>query len=734
MDLSLLNSEQKRAVLQTEGPVLVLAGAGSGKTRVIAHRVVHLIEEGVPARAILAVTFTNKAAAEMKERIVKLAGDRERTRGLTVSTFHAFGVRVVREQHDQLGLPQKFAILDSGDQAALVKRLLREVKIDDKRFDVQRLLSIISRLRMNGAEGHGGAGSAGDGRRPKAAASGDDEYELAAAELLPRYQLGLRAMGATDFDDLLLLPLRIFREQPEVLQKYQRRFRYLLVDEYQDTNDAQLQLLELLSGLRRNLCVVGDDDQSIYAWRGAQVRHILQFDKKFPGCVEIFLEQNYRSNGNILDAANAVIGKNPGRKPKKLWTDRGRGPNLRLVCAPDDAAEAKHIADEIVRISYEEKIPLHEMAVLYRTNAQARPFEEALRLAGVRYRVVGGTSLFDRKEVRDLIAYLRAALNPRDELALLRIVNVPARGIGDATVARAQQLARARKCTVWEVFASAPPELGHAAERIAEFVAVMGKYGERLSRRGFSEAARALVEEVGLFEEARRGAQSLPAQARRIEAIESLLGQLIEYEKREEQRAAQRNLQPEARGPKPEASEPAASAPAASEPAEADDETFAAGLPGYLMRLALDSKEADGDAGDSVTLMTLHGAKGLEWRCVFLAGLEEGLLPHSGRGFDDASGEPRADGTSNLEEERRLCYVGFTRARERLILTRAAERVKRGKATPRTPSRFLEDIPPALVDVIDLAGPHSGSAKEVQQTKAKSFFAAMDDLLREDPG
>ncbi len=712
MDLSLLNSEQKRAVLQTEGPVLVLAGAGSGKTRVIAHRVVHLIEEGVPARAILAVTFTNKAAAEMKERIVKLAGDRERTRGLTVSTFHAFGVRVVREQHDQLGLPQKFAILDSGDQAALVKRLLREVKIDDKRFDVQRLLSIISRLRMNGAEGHGGAGSAGDGRRPKAAASGgagsagdgrrpkaaasggagsagdgrrpkaavsgDDEYELAAAELLPRYQLGLRAMGATDFDDLLLLPLRIFREQPEVLQKYQKRHRYLLVDEYQDTNGAQLQLLELLAGLRRNLCVVGDDDQSIYAWRGAQVRHILQFDKKFPGCVEIFLEQNYRSNGNILDAANAVIGKNPGRKPKKLWTDRGRGPNLRLVCAPDDAAEAKHIADEIVRISYEEKIPLHEMAVLYRTNAQARPLEEALRLAGVRYRVVGGTSLFDRKEVRDLIAYLRAALNPRDELALLRIVNVPARGIGDATVARAQQLARARKCTVWEVFASAPPELGHAAERIAEFVAVMGKYGERLSRRGFSEAARALVEEVGLFEEARRGAQSLAAQARRIEAIESLLGQLIEYEKREEQRAAQRNLQPEARGPKPEASEPAASAPA-----EADDETFAA---------------------------------------------------HSGRGFDDASGEPRADGTSNLEEERRLCYVGFTRARERLILTRAAERVKRGKATPRTPSRFLEDIPPALVDVIDLAGPHSGSAKEVQQTKAKSFFAAMDDLLREDPG
>ena len=736
LDLSLLNPQQKKAVLQTEGPLLVLAGAGSGKTRVIAHRVVHLIDQGVPARAILAVTFTNKAAAEMKERIIKLAGARERTRGLTVSTFHAFGVRIIREQHERLGLPAKFAILDSGDQAALVKRLLRDVKIDDKRFDVPRLLSILSRLRMSGGDGRpkaaapaGGAGFAGDGRRPQAAAlMADDEYELAASELMPRYQLGLRAMGATDFDDLLLLPLRVFREAPEVLQGYQKRYRYLLVDEYQDTNEPQLQLLELLAGLRRNLCVVGDDDQSIYAWRGAQVRHILQFDKKYPGCVEVFLEQNYRSNGNILEAANAVIGKNPGRKPKKLWTAGGPGPNIRLVCAPDDAAEAKHVADEIIRISYEEKIPPREIAILYRTNAQARPFEEALRLAGVRYRVVGGTSLFDRKEVRDLIAYLRAALNPRDEVALLRIVNVPARGIGDATVARAQELARARKATVWDVFCSAPPELGHAAERIAEFVAVLRSYGEKLAQRGFSEAARALVEEVGLFEEARRGAQSLPAQARRIEAIESLLRQLIDYEKREEQKLAE-NL---AADPQSQAGGPRAEL--AADPADDDDDGFASGLPGYLMRLALDSKDADGDQGDVVTLMTLHGAKGLEWRCVFLAGLEEGLLPHSGRGFDDASGEPQADAERcNLEEERRLCYVGLTRARERLILTRATERVKRGKPVPRTPSRFLEDIPAGLLDVIDLAGPQAESAKEVQQVKAKSFFAAMGALLDE-PG
>ncbi|HEX9573887.1 MAG TPA: UvrD-helicase domain-containing protein, partial [Myxococcales bacterium] len=462
LDLSRLNPQQRAAVLQTEGPVLVLAGAGSGKTRVIAHRVVHLLDRGVPARAILAVTFTNKAAAEMRERIARLAGDRQRCRGLTVSTFHAFGVRVLRDQGARLGLPERFAIFDAGDQGALVKRLLREVKVDDRRFDLGRVLSILSRLRTSGEPGHP-----------------DDEYELIAAELLPRYELGLRTMGAVDFDDLLLLPLRLFDDR-EVLDQYQRRYRYLLVDEYQDTNEAQFRLLSLLAGVRRNLCAVGDDDQSIYAWRGAQVRNILGFEAKFPGARAVFLEQNYRSTGAILEAANAVIGKNPGRKAKRLWTDRGRGANVRVVCAPDDDAEARYVADEVLRVAYEDKVPLGEIAVLYRTNAQARPLEEALRLSGVRYRVVSGTSLFDRKEVRDLIAYLRAALNPRDEVSLLRIVNVPARGIGDQTVARAQELARARGVQVWEVLCAGAAELAHAAERIAEFVALLQRYGGRL--------------------------------------------------------------------------------------------------------------------------------------------------------------------------------------------------------------------------------------------------------------
>jgi DNA helicase-2/ATP-dependent DNA helicase PcrA len=687
LDLSRLNPQQRAAVLQTEGPVLVLAGAGSGKTRVIAHRVVHLLDQGVPARAILAVTFTNKAAAEMRERIARLAGDRHRCRGLTVSTFHAFGVRVLREHGARLGLPERFAIFDAGDQGALVKRLLREVKVDDRRFDLGKVVAILSRLRTSGEPGHP-----------------DDDYELIAAELKPRYELGLRTMGAVDFDDLLLLPLRLLEDR-EVLEQYQRRYRYLLVDEYQDTNEAQFRLLSLLAGVRRNLCAVGDDDQSIYSWRGAQVRNILGFDAKFPGGHEVFLEQNYRSTGAILEAANAVIGKNPGRKPKHLWTDRGRGANVRVVCASDDDAEARYVADEVLRVAYEDKLPLGEIAVLYRTNAQARPLEEALRLSGVRYRVVGGTSLFDRKEVRDLIAYLRAALNPKDEVSLLRIVNVPARGIGDQTIARAQELARARGAPVWEVLRAGAPELAHAAERVAEFVALLERYGERLTRSGFSAAARDLCEEVGLFEEARRGAQSPQAQARRVEALEGVLRQLAAFEQRT-----------------------STSTPTPT-PDEDEDDPLPSGLPGYLARLALDSKDADGDPGNAVTLMTLHGAKGLEWRCVFLCGLEEGLLPHSGRGFDDASAEPSAEGVANLEEERRLAYVGMTRARERLTLTRAAQRLRRGKLVPRTPSRFLDDLPPELVDQVDLSGPPPAAAGEAQTRKARSFFADMDTLL-----
>ena len=820
IDLSLLNPQQRAAVEQTEGPLLVLAGAGSGKTRVIAHRVVHLMDKGVSPRSILAVTFTNKAAAEMKERIVKLAagGDAkagaQRCRGLTVSTFHAFGVRVLRKEHHHLELPAKFAIFDSGDQASLVKRLLRDINVEDRRFDVPRLVATLSRRRSGGKKQLVMTTAPDDG---DALARGQDpEYELLCDELLPRYELGLKAMGGVDFDDLLLLPLKLFKSKPEVLAQYQARYRYLLVDEYQDTNQTQLELLELLAGMRRNLCVVGDDDQSIYAWRGAQVENILNFDKRFPGCVEIFLEQNYRSTGAVLDAANAVIGKNSERKKKKLWTDRGRGSNLRLVVAPDDEGEARWVSDEIVRLSFEEKIPRHEIAVLYRTNAQAKPIEETLRLAGIPYRVIGGTSLFDRKEVRDLLAYLRAAMNPRDEVSLLRIINVPARGIGDQTVAKAQELARKKRLPLFEILRRADQyaELEQAHERVLAFARVITKYGPKLSRAGFGAAARELVEEVGLFDEAKRGAQSLPAQARRIEAVEGLLRQLTEYEKRQQTKAAERLLELNGAPPPPVEGEQAPAAGLASAPAEPSsapapelvatptvatpiidgpieiapeavaavqlawdaleapsspapasiasflrgppvapppsapegemsardigdamredteiDEELAAGLSGYLSRLALDQREAAEEGGDAVTLMTLHGAKGLEWRAVFLCGLEEGLLPHSGKGFDDGGDGPQADGVLNLDEERRLAYVGITRARERLAITRCRERVKRGKPSPRTPSRFLEDLPTELLDVIDVAGPQPEGTEEVKAQKANNFFAAMQALL-----
>jgi DNA helicase II / ATP-dependent DNA helicase PcrA len=763
LDLSRLNPQQRAAVLQTEGPLLVLAGAGSGKTRVIAHRVVHLLDQGVNARAILAVTFTNKAASEMKERIVHLAGGGEqgashhdasrvgaqRCRGLTVSTFHAFGVRILRKEHERLELPARFAIFDSGDQSALVKRLLRDLKVDDKRFDVPRVLSILSRRRAGGVRRDAVVGQASSDDGDALARGLDPEYELVADELLPRYELGLKAMGAVDFDDLLLLPLRLFREQRAVLEEWQKRYRYLLVDEYQDTNQTQFELLQLLAGLRRNLCVVGDDDQSIYAWRGAEVANILSFDKKFPGTVEVFLEQNYRSTDAILAAANAVIGKNPDRKGKRLWTDRGRGPNLKVVVAPDDEHEAKWVADEAIRLTFEEKIPPHEIAVLYRTNGQAKAFEESLRLAGVPYRVVGGSSIFDRKEVRDLLAYLRSALNPRDEVNLLRIVNVPARGIGDVTVAKAQELARKQKLPVWEIFRAAQshPELEQASERLLAFVAILEKFKPLLEQKGFSAAARALTEQVGLHDEARRAALSGAAQARRVEAIEGLLHQLVAFEQRAEAAAVEKLLQRAeasalraaaatspagstsegAPGGSREAPRPADTDPLLSLEAADEDEPFAAGLPGYLSRLALDSRDSGDDKADAVTLSTLHAAKGLEWRAVFLCGLEEGLLPHSGRGFDD--GEVQLEGAINVDEERRLAYVGITRARERLVLTRCRERVKRGKGQPRTASRFLEDIPAELVDVIDVAGPQPESAKEVQQAKAKNFFAAMDALL-----
>ncbi|MBX5481459.1 MAG: UvrD-helicase domain-containing protein [Myxococcaceae bacterium] len=647
MDLSRLNPPQRKAVETTEGPLLVLAGAGSGKTRVITHRIAHLLELGVPAKAILAVTFTNKAAAEMKERVVHLAG--KKASGVLVCTFHAFGAEVLKEDIHRLGYPKKFAIADTGDQLALVRRGMRERRIDDRAFDARKVLTAISRAK-----------NANEIPQPKPEGQGDD-YDLITAEIFPLYQLGLRAMGAVDFDDLIVLPAKLFREHPETRQKYTRRFRYLLVDEFQDTNVSQLELLRLLAGEKMNVCAVGDDDQCIYSWRGAEVRNILHFDTFFPGGSEVRLEQNYRSRQVILDAANAVIAQNPERKPKRMWTDLAGGDRIVHVVAPNEEEEARFVAHEIGRLIHVEGIPPDEIAVLYRTNGQAHPVEEALREKQIAFEVVGGSEFFDRREVKDVIAYFKVIANPRDEVSLLRIVNAPARGIGDVTMERLTAHARALDIPLWEAMCRAAEfdDLPRgAADAVAAFIELIDRYRRLFAKGNLAEITRRMLDEIGFREATRALAPSATAADRKLKSVDQVLASLDRYEKRE--------------GPK-------------------------AGLLTYLNRLSLDSREEEEapSGGRRVTLMTLHGAKGLEWRVVFLIGMEEDLLPHSGM-----QGEPQ-----NLPEERRLCYVGITRAREKLYLTRAATRIKRGKEVPRTPSRFLADLPPELIELRDLSAP-----------------------------
>ena len=659
MDLDRLNPPQRQAVTTTEGPVLVLAGAGSGKTRVITHRIAHLLSRKVPARAILAVTFTNKAAAEMKERVVHLAGPK--AQGVTICTFHAFGAELLREEIGRLGFPRRFAIADMGDQLSLVKRAMRERRVDDRAFDARKVLTIISRAKSSGVEPQPGPEGMGD------------DYDLIAHQVFPLYQRSLRAQGAVDFDDLLVLPAELLRGHPEVRQKYTRRFRYLLVDEFQDTNRAQMELLELLAGERPNVCAVGDDDQCIYSWRGAEVRNVLDFEKAFPGGAEVRLEENYRSTQVVLDAANAVIAQNPDRKPKRMWTARTGGERIRVVVAPGEDDEARFVALEIGK-QLSLGVPADEIAVLYRTNGQAHPVEEALRERGILYEVVGGSELFDRREVKDVIAYFKTIAVPQDEVSLLRIVNVPARGIGDVTMERLLAHARARQLSLWDAMneADSVEELPHgAAPKVAEFLALVERYRKLFTRGNLADVTARLLSEIGFAEAARSHTQSAVAAERKIRSVDQVLASLAAFERRE--------------GPK-------------------------ASLLTYLNRLSLETREEEeGPRDRRVTLMTLHGAKGLEFRVVFLVGMEEDLLPHSGM-----QGEPQ-----NLEEERRLCYVGITRARELLYLTRAAARIRRGKEVPRTPSRFLSDIPAELTELVDLSAPPPGPPTE----KEKSFFA-----------
>ncbi len=658
LDLSRLNPPQREAVLHGDGPLLVLAGAGSGKTRVIANRIARLVERGVPPAAILAMTFTNKAAFEMRERVAVLLGTK-RAREAVIGTFHAFGLSLVRAHARRLGLPARPAIADTSDQIQLVKRALRDRRIDDRAFDVYRVLSLISRAK-------------GEGRAPEPKPEGQgDDYDLAAHAAFERYQRSLRAMGLVDFDDLIALPTQLLAEDASLRGELQARHRHLLVDEYQDTSAGQLAFLKLLAGESRNVCAVGDDDQSIYGWRGAVLQNLLAFDRHFPGAREIRLTQNYRSSGSILACANAVIALNPARKPKELWTDRGNGEPVTVASLPGEDEEAAFVVERIRELHGRGR-KLDEIAVLFRTNAQSRPFEERLRAEGLPYDVVGGPAFFDRKDVRDFLAYLKLVANPDDEVSFLRIANVPARGLGDATLEKLQAIAVARGHSVPQVAREAAAELGTAGARVAAFVTLLEELRASFVGKPLGAAARELLEKTGL---GRQKGDEPP----RLDLFESVCRSLDGH-----QQAGKK-----------------------------------ATLSTWLARLALDgrSEEAAPGEGGRVVLMTLHAAKGLEFPVVFLVGLEEDLLPHGGM-----KGQPR-----DLEEERRLCYVGITRAREQLFVTRAAARLKRGQSAPRTPSRFLDALPEGHLRRVDLAA--QATAAQVAASKFWQMVGENPDTL-----
>ena len=677
VDVSALNPPQREAVTVPEGPLLVLAGAGSGKTRVIAHRVAWLLEQGEPPASLLAVTFTNKAAREMRERIRALGGAEGAE--VLVATFHGFGLWLLGQEHAAAGLPRRFGVCDAGDQMALVRRCLSEIQVDDRRFDAKRVLALLSRAR-NALQEEIPVRPEGQG----------DDYDLVAARVWPRYRAALQAQRSLDFDDLVARPVALLAGDAALRARWRDRFRHVLVDEFQDTNDAQLRLLELLAGAEpprgrrrgaagagwagRSLCAVGDDDQAIYGWRGAEVRHILGFERRFPGARVVRLEQNYRSTGNVLACANAVIARSARRHAKRLWTDAGPGAPVRVVALADEEEEARFVAGEIVRTRAEGR-RLEDVAVLYRLNAQSRPLEEALREAGIPHLVRGGPAFFDRAEVRDVLAWLKVCAAPHDDVSLARIVDVPPRGIGDVSLGRLGEWAAAGRVPLIRALARAAevPALPRgAAERMADLAAQVERLRDRFRGGRLAAAARALVEEIGLLDHVRRSVRSAEAGARKVEAVEGVLRSLEAWEQRERRPT----------------------------------------LDAFLQRLALDSRDEEPEESAGVTLMTLHGAKGLEFPVVFLVGCEEDLLPVSG-----IQGEAR-----DLEEERRLAYVGITRAREVLWLTRACARTRRGRVDPRTPSRFLADLPPGASAAHD---PGAAASPAEVQSRSSEVLAAI---------
>ncbi len=641
-----LNPAQHDAVIHRGGPLLVVAGAGSGKTRVLTHRIAHLIQEdNVNPFQILAITFTNKAAQEMKDRVAALVGPVAEK--MWVSTFHSACVRILRRDAEQLGYPSAFSIYDQADATRLTGYVVRDLGLDNKKFVARSVHAQISNLKNELISTDAALDRA------------DGIFDRKIAEIYDEYQRRLRTAGAMDFDDLLTVTVQLFNNFPDALSHYQERFQHVLVDEYQDTNQAQNDIVLKLGDNHRNVFVVGDSDQSVYAFRGADIRNILEFEKAFPDTGVVVLDQNYRSTQTILDAANSVISNNYGRKPKELWTDKSAGDKIVLYRADDEVDEAAWIIGELERLHGQGGLRWSDVAIFYRANAQSRIIEERLAGVSVPYRVVGGTRFYDRREVKDALAYLRAVVNPADEVSLKRVLNVPKRGIGDSSVARLDQYANSNGVPFNEALNNWPEVgiSGPAKKGLANFTELLRQLSNRVSE-GPAELLQLALERSGYIEEL-RDERSIEAEGR-LENLAELIGSAEQYETCDE----------------------------------------------FLEQVSLVSPTDELDDQSEVTLMTLHTAKGLEFPIVFVVGMEDGIFPSF-----MSLGDP-----DQLEEERRLAYVGITRAEEQLYLTLAESRWIYGQQQYNTPSRFLREIPDELLDDRSPRGIHKAGRTTVSAT------------------
>ena len=697
LNLSALNPQQRQAVEAIHGPVLILAGAGTGKTRVITYRIAWLPENGVSPEHILAVTFTNKAAREMRERVAKLLPKRPRPESTseaptspTICTFHSLCVRILRQHIEKLGYKRNFVIYDESDQIGAIKKIMARISAKGEKTDPAAILALLSKFRNGGAH---------------AALFADENLRVMAQHVRDRYESALRACNAVDFDDLILLTLRLFAEHPETLEICRSRYRHVMVDEYQDTNAAQFKLVQALTQKHRNLCVVGDDDQSIYGWRGAEISNLLDMEKHFPEVKIIKLEQNYRSTNTILEAANALIKHNLRRRNKKLWSQKGMGPKILLQAFENDDEEARTVVEQINYARLAGRTPWSSHAILFRTNMQSRPLETALRQARVRYHLVGAQSFFDRREVRDFLAYLKTFANPDDDVSLLRIANVPSRGLSDVTMERLLTASHDGNCSVFSVMKTVSvisTFQGKTRQSIEAFVEFVERTRRPLLAPGDSSRA-AQVSALINEKSQQAGGQvasrhSLESWADRFLDELQYFQDLRRYEKTAEGAEARiRNLR--------ELMNTLGKSGAPDGPALERLQTFLEEI-----TLQADREEDDEDTGDAVTLITMHSCKGLEFPHVYIVGMEEGLLPHA---------RSRAEAT--LDEERRLFYVAVTRAMQTLTISHCSARRKFGELKPCQPSPFLNELPDELVELA-----HEKAKQAVAIESGKNMF----DIIR----